>query len=225
MPTRFYFPGASPPSVSISPTYDAGWEQTGEAIRTKLVRKNDWIETSATTSARTIPITTTQDILNYQLISEPMRAQYFSGTISLVVGCSTNDITTACTLSVVAKIFSNDGSTSRGTLYSVFGTGANFPVDAAPETRIVNAQTVTPITCETGDRIVVEVGIRATAPAVAGTAIERRITARATADFALTAGLLTLLNPWVEFSQDVYGTRLISSKNLRPYPFSPGLAR
>jgi len=225
MATRFYFPGDTLPSAPVSPSFDGGWEQTGGAVRSILIRKGYWTETSANSSSITIPITTTQDILNYQLISEPIRNQTISGTISLVVRCSTNDITTATTLAVVAKVVSNDGSTSRGTLFSVFGTDSNYPVDASPATRIVNAQALTPLTCEFGDRIVVEVGTRATAPAVAGTAIQRRISAIGTADYALTSGLTTSLNPWVEFSTDLWGTGLRSNKGIRPRAFAPGLAR
>src|SRR4051794_25713472 len=80
MATRFYMPASG--SAPITPAFDAGWEQTGQAVRLPLDRK--LALTTATprvdTSAVTVPTTTTQDILAVQYISDPIPQQRFIGT-------------------------------------------------------------------------------------------------------------------------------------------------
>ena len=63
MPTRFHFPSSGTPG--ISPAFDVGWEQTGQAVRLWMPRaKLDSAVTAKTnSSAITVPNTTTQQIL------------------------------------------------------------------------------------------------------------------------------------------------------------------
>lgn len=221
MATRFYLQnsGAAP----VSPSYSAGWEQNGEADRVKLERKAQTsLVSTLTDNALTIPITTTQDILNRQYVSEPLPAQTISGTFSLVVRCVETDTNANATLATLVYVVSNDGTVSRGTLFSVFGTDTEFGTTAA--TRIVNAAAITAQTAQFGDRIVVEIGLTATVPLALDGASQRFGTSAAS-DFALTSALTTDLNPWCEFSQDLWDTTLKANRRLRPAIFKPGLAR
>ena len=223
MATRFYLPGGG--SAPISPAFDAGWEQTGSAIRFPLVYKGAREKViTVNNTTQTIPITTTQDVLNAQFVSSPIRRQLIAGTFSLVIRVGQTASTTNCTLAVVVRVVSQDGGTVRGTLFSVFGTDTAWALAATPDTRIVNAQAVTPLVVEAGDRIVVEIGATATAPSTSNTEVMRAVNDTATADYALTSGLTTSLNPWCEFSQDLF-TGNTPNRGLRPHPFSPGLAR
>lgn len=213
MATRFYlttFDMTSPAqSPAVSATPDSNWEQTGGATLTRrLDRKgvSDVLYTLGDTSAITIPITTTQDILGLQFVSLPIPPQILTGTVSLVIRCSENATTNNATLATVIRVVSQTGAV-RSTLFSVFGTGTEYALTASSATRIVSAQAITATTTQPGDRLVVELGTRATGPTAAGSFI-MRYGNNATSDFALTEGLTTDLNPWVEFSQDIWDNDL-----------------
>lgn len=202
MATRFYSLNTVAP---VSPTADAGWEIASGFSRRTLEPKNNSSKFLENSDAESVPITTTQDILFIQLVSPPIAAQAISGTISLVVRCGTNATTSNTTLAVVAKIVSQDGGTSRGTLFSVFGTDTNFVTTSTTgATRIVNAQTLTQQTAQSGDRIVVEIGAHAAAPSTGPTTTAIFYGEVGSTDYALTSGLTTVLNSWVEFSQNIY---------------------
>ena len=221
MATRFYFEPTT--AADVSPSFDGGWEQTGQAVRRMLTSNLNITQTALTNSATiTIPVTTTQDILCYQFVSSPLRPQVVGGAISMVIRTVTDNITTGATLAMLAKVVSNDGGTSRGTLFSVFGTGSTYNNSA--ETRIVSSSALTNVIAQAGDRLVIEVGTRATTPAIAGT-YNMRAGSSASTDFALTAGLTTDLNPWVEFSQNINFSYPKQNAGLRPNIYAPGIAR
>lgn len=106
-------------------------------------------------------------------------------------------------LAIVVKVVSQDGAVVRGTLFSNFNQDTEFATTQS--TRIVNAQSVTNVITQPGDRIVLEVGGHAAAPTAATTYTMRQGDNNA-ADFALTSALTTDLNPWLEFSQNIYST-------------------
>lgn len=216
MATRFYFPAEGAGAPTLSPAFDAGWEQTGQATRLNLVRKGLTSAASAlaNTGTRTVPITTTQDILCNQFVSEPFTRPVlmdagvrFSLVIRVLESAGTANVTLACVVRLV-----DSGGTSRGTLFSTFSTGTEFPTTAA--TRIVSATAITSILTNPGDCIVVEIGGNAAAP-TAGTTYTMRQGYSATSDFALTAALTTDLNPWCEFSTDLFGTTLNNYQSAR----------
>jgi hypothetical protein len=209
MATRFYFPAEGSGTPAISPAFDAGWEQTGQATRLKLVRKSQIAAAStlANTGTRTVPITTTQDILCNQFVSDPFPRPVLLDagiTFSLVMRVLESAATANVTLACVVRLVDSAGA-ARATLFSTFSTGTEFGTTAA--TRIVAATAITSILANAGDCIVVEVGGNAAAP-TAATTYTMRQGYSATSDFALTAALTTDLNPWCEFSAELYGTGL-----------------
>ena len=221
MPTRFYFPaeGSGAPTIPNNPGFDAGWEQTGQATRLNLLRKSrlSTPSTIADNGSRTVPITTTQDVLCNQFISEPLPAGFrfdTSMTFSLVIRAFENATTNNVTLAVVVKVISQDGLTVRGTLFSTFNTDTEFAVSASAATRIVNAQALTALTTQPGDRLVVEIGGHAAAPTAAGSYTMRQGNSAAS-DFALTSGLTTDLNPWCEFSAVLWDSDLNNYRSVR----------
>lgn len=200
---RFYLPSAL--TSPVSPSFDAGWEQTGQAVRRRMFPKLKLSASEALTvsTSVTVPITTTQDILCAQFISDPLRAQRVLGTMSLVLGklfenANSNNVT----LAVVLKGVQQDG-TLISTLFSNFNQDTEFPLTANSATRIVNAQALTPTTMPEGWRLVLEVGGHATSPTAAGSFTMKFGSPAGTADFALTSGLTTDLIPWLELSEDV----------------------
>jgi hypothetical protein len=221
MPTRFYFPAEGSGAPNISPAFDAGWEQTGQATRLKLLYKPtlSTLSTLADTGTRTVPITTTQDILCNQFVSDPIQPQRIdtSCQVSLVMRAIESATTANVTLAFVVYVVDASG-TARGTLFSTFNVDTEFGTTAA--TRIQTATAVTALTTLPGDRLVVEIGAHAAAPAAATTYTMRQGTSSAT-DFALTSGLTTDLNPWIEFSTVLFGT---SVRNYMFVDSSDGMA-
>lgn len=203
MATRFYFPAEGSGAPSLSPSFDAGWEQNGQGTRLNLVRKSQTTFESAlaNTGTRTVPITTTQDILLNQFVSTAIPVQTIAGTVSLVIGCLESAATANVTLAVVVKVVDSGGA-ARGTLFSVFGTDTELATTR--RTRIVSAGAISSLTTQAGDCLVVELGCHAAAPTAGTTYTFRQGYSGTQADFALTTALSTDLNPWVEFSQDLW---------------------
>lgn len=220
MPTRFYFDSVTTPA--ISPSFDANWEQTGQAVRRRLQYKQTLSAVSALTDfSVTIPITTTQDILVAQFISEPLgyNIRMDARNWSMVVGkCAENATTNNAHLAFSLRILSQDGGTVRGTLRSSFTTISEFPLVASAATRIIAAAAITPVTTQAGDRICLEVGVRANAPTAAGTG-QMRFGTSATSDFALTTALTTDLNSWSEFEQNLFN---VDNENYKSIKSSSG---
>lgn len=204
--TRFYFPAEGDTAPNISPAFDANWEQTGQANRLKLYYKPNLstLSTIAANGTRTVPITTTQDILCNQFVSDPIPPQRIDTgcKFSIVISCLESAGTANCFIACSVRVVSQDGGTVRGTLFSNFaGGGTEFATTKS--TRIFAQTAVTAVTTQPGDRLVVEVGAHATGP-TAGTTYTLRQGNKAASDFALTSALTTDLNPWCEFSYDLF---------------------
>ncbi len=208
MATRFYLTNSG--AAAVNPSFDPGWEQTGEADRVLMLPKARTVTLQALADSTTItvPITTTQDILCRQFVSDPLQAGVLIDAkvlFSLVVRAFESATTANVTLAVVAKAVSQDGGTLRGTLFSNFNQDTEWAVSASAATRIVAQTAVTSVTTQPGDRLVIEVGGHAAAPS-AGGSYNMRFGNNAATDFALTTALTTDLNPWCEFSVDLFGT-------------------
>ena len=206
MATRFYFDNdaASPlPSLAFS----SGWEQTGQADRRFSPRKVMSNNTSAlaNSTAITVPITTTQQILNRQYVTEPIPYKtYLAGrSFSMVIRGQENATTNNVFPNFHLRVVSMDGTIERGVLGSVMSTAGTTEWLSSQATRIFSAVGLNAFVLEAGDRLVLELGGTANAPAAAGTFIHRHGT-NATSDFALTAALTTDLNPWWEMSHDFW---------------------
>lgn len=147
-----------------------------------------------------------------QHFTETLAAQSLSGTFSLVIRGLESLAAADSTLQAIVRVVSQDGATTRATLYAGHAAALNATVGAlgqefglTAETRIIPAGTaLSPYTCVDGDRISVETG-----PRLYNTVTTSYDTTLryghpvGTADFALTAGLTTDLVPWVEFSQNL----------------------
>lgn len=222
MPTRFYFQASGSPA--ISPAFDSGWEQTGQAVRLPMPRK-------ATLSVRTaladgtsitVPITTTQQILHAQLISDdiflPVRLDA-SVLWSVVVRTSESTTDANVKLAYVLRAFPAAGGTSLGTLASQMNnTGTEYSLTGAPSTRIFGDGTttvaLTPATLSVPWRLVLELGGHANSPVSAQSYIHR-LGCNAASDFALTSALTTDLNPWMELSVNLQAVRANNYQHAR----------
>ena len=220
MPTRFYLHATG--SAALSPAFDAGWEQTGQAVRLPMDVKMALTATTPLTdsSAITVPITTTQQILAYQFVSNqvflPVRLDA-SVLFSMVLRGLESATTANVFLAYVLRAFPANSTTALATLASsMTNTGTEFAATAA--TRIFGNGTstvaLTATTLREPWRLVLEVGGHAQAPTAAGT-YTYRVGCSATSDFALTSALTTDLNPWMELSVDLDSTRFGNYQDLR----------
>lgn len=203
MSTRFYLEPTT--AATVSPSFDAGWEQTGQAVRRKLIRKTTVASLTALADSATItvPITTTQDILCAQFVSDPIPTQRVIGTFSFINRVFESATTANVSLAIVLYVVSQDGGTVRGTLFSTFNVDTEWAVAGSPATRIQTAAAITELSTQPGDRLVLEIGGHAAAPSAA-TSYNMRFGYNAASDFALTTALTTDLNPWMELSQDIW---------------------
>lgn len=206
MPTRFYLHASGSIATPTNPAFAAGWEQTGQAVRLPMdVKMFQGPQTTLANSTNlTVPITTTQQILCAQFVSNQVFRPVLldaSVTVSIVVRTAENANSTNAFLAYVLRAVSVDGGTFLGTLASsMTNAGTEFPTTAA--TRIFNAIALASTTINQMWRLVLDLGAHAQAPSVAGTYLLRFGTS-ASSDFALTSGLTTDLNPWIELSRDL----------------------
>lgn len=186
-------------AAPISPTPDAGWQST-----TGFVSRSLSLTQAAATETRSAVAVTSganNETLGFQLVSDPVEAGAIAGTVTIMTrGRELAGTDNVGARSRGLRVVSGDGTTVRGTLlaqgfHSVtteLGTTlAGYPA--------ANAQALTSVTAQAGDRIVVELGYgligTGTTPqydmVIGGSGTDH---ANAEAD---TTGTV----PWVEFSQ------------------------
>lgn len=204
VPTRFYFQASG--SAPVSPAFDAGWEQTGQAARLPMdvARQASEVTALASSSAITVPITTTQQILCWQFVSrqvfQPVRLDA-SVTRSMVIRTTESATSANAFLAFVLRAFSADGSAVLATLSSSM-TNAGTEFTTAAQTRIFASAAITAATLSQPWRLVLDIGAHAQGP-TAAQSYTLRAGCNAASDFALTSGLTTDLNPWLELSADL----------------------
>lgn len=173
----------------------------------------------ASSSSITVPITTTQQILGFQFVSnrvfKPVRLDA-SVTFSMVIRTTEAATSANAFLAYVLRAFTPDGGTSLGTLASRM-TNAGTEFTTAAQTRILSAIALTATTLSQPWRLVLDLGAHAQGP-TAAQSYTLRAGCNAASDFALTSALTTDLNPWMELSVDLdalAGVRLPSFMGAR----------
>jgi hypothetical protein len=227
--TRYYLPSSG--SAPVSPPYHSLWNKTDEADRvympcSRLISN----VTDMADKTITVPITTTQFILARQFVSDPIPPQrFYSPTITGVVRVLESDDLLNAFLWVGAYVVSQDGQTLRQAFWNT-GTYVNGPIDTefvtSVSTRILNNLITATFISQQGDRVVVEYGVRVTAPSVSGS-VTFRFGSSVSSDFGLGSGQTTDLRPWISFASDFYlhGAMIRGNGGQRPYPWSPGVTK
>lgn len=152
------------------------------------------------------------DWLWRQYVSEPLAAQTISGTVKGQMRVQEANAAANARAQMIVRVVSNDGSTVRGTLYD--GDLETLTGDPTSEygTSLTNrkfprggAATLTSVTAEEGDRIVVELGTR-----IHSTETTSRVLTVSFTDSGTSADLAedetttsSAQRTWVEFSQDI----------------------
>lgn len=205
MPTRFHLHSSGAIRPLNNPAFDAGWEQIGQAIRLPMdVSVQRSVATALTDSgATTIVITTTQDILCYQFVSNQVFSPVLIDTsvlLSLVMRGLESLATGNSFLAYTLRAFSADGARNLGTLASSL-TNAGTELGLTAATRIFSAVACAALAISEPWCLVFELGVHVESP-LASTFTLRSGCSAAT-DFALTTDLATDLNPWCELSTNL----------------------
>jgi hypothetical protein len=162
--TTLYFSAASS-THGITPSFDAGWNYTSEALRRDLLTAKSAGE-SLTIGTQIGPWTATagQTALDRQYISGQLQAQTISGTFTgqlMTREYATTD--NVDQLYVAVKVISSDGATVRATLFAFANatTTAEFINNATHRNkRIADGDALSSYTCIEGDRLLIEIGYR-----------------------------------------------------------------
>jgi hypothetical protein len=191
MATRYYLPisGAAAVNPAIASDWTTDSRVTGAAIALASAKTN----TALTDVAG---IDTNPECLA-QYVSAPIGALNFNGTTVSFVARGLRQGAGGPTGKVMIRLRHADGTFT--TLLAITSLDAAWPA-TTKTTHILNAVALANVTSQNNDRIVVEIGN--------GTAVTSPGTINfgdpsATADYALTAGLTTALDPWIEFSATI----------------------
>jgi len=202
MATRFYLPSTG--AAAVSPAFDASWEDTTLADSLRLLVRDEPtvpITALADKTSGAIPAVTA-DWLHRQYVSDPIIARQLStsDTVRAILRCNESGSELNGSLRYVLRVVSNDGATFRGTLW----TGTTTEISSgSSNTKIAGPTALSAVAAQTGDRLVLEVGVGVN-PSLADRTFTCRFGNSASSDFAFTAGLTTDLNSWLELSCNLF---------------------
>lgn len=187
-------------AVTTTPSF---WDQTAGAASGKLLGRNRVGANTSVTVAETSTSNTYDSMLG-QWISDPFTS---SGTVQggwqwCVAGFESN-VAADIKMAGVVKVVSNDGSVVRGIFSDAIMAGEMGTVNSS---FIITIGGNTPVAAQVGDRLVVELGYRATNTVPTSYSMTLRYGGTSTTD--LEAGLLSPTDdtalqsrsPWVEFA-------------------------
>lgn len=196
---RFYLPSSgSAPITSVA--FNSGWEDT--SIGARLPTYTTKQSTTMTTVSFTDANDTNRDVLFRQYVSEPLAAQSISAQ-SVVFRMRAKERATSCNLftTVDIRLVSNDGSVVRGNIVSMRRDGSEASATAL--TNRNNTGNSTAITCHSGDRLVIEVGMGGDPAAGSDHDSDISIGDDSTTDLGANDTDTSAFNPYVEFANDL----------------------
>jgi hypothetical protein len=213
MATRFYLPANTAPTPPITVTPSASWDVTTAFDSRPTTTFYTGTAITAGSRAKGSAVANTNR-LDVQFIgSQKLDAQTIAvGTFSAVMRTVESAATTNAWLQVIIRVVDATGGTVRGTIFAgqTQTTTPSATVGAVNEefgttsaTRILNAVATTAVTTQAGDLIVIETGARIGGTTSADTTTLRYGDDSTKSDFALTSGLTSDLNPWVELSANL----------------------
>jgi hypothetical protein len=206
--TRYYMPstGAAP----VSPAFTGAWNSTVTMVRRKAVtaRINSAMADHQITSGATAP--EFHGLVQY--VSDPIAAQTISGTVKGRIRASESGNSFDGTVAIGIYVYSNDGSTLRGTLFTMQAAnslvaGIEFAATTLTNRALMDVSenatlTLSSVAASDGDRIVFEIGIR---DEDAGTTRTARLNFGDDSGTDLPEDNTTTAanNAWLEFSQTI----------------------
>ncbi len=192
--TRLYLPSSG--AAAVSPAFDAGWEETGDADRLAMVTTR--INSTMTSKSATTLITA-GDTLVRQYVSSGLAAQTISGNVRIYLRALEALGTVDAIARIVLKVVSGDGSTVTGTLLSLadYSTGAEFNTSLRNKA-FADGDTPSSVAVNSGDRLVLEIGFHHAAVVSSGSLSFGDDSAT---DLVQDETTTTADNPWLEIGQ------------------------
>ena len=195
--TRFYLSRTD--TSPVSPAFTSSWEVTASATRGRCS-----IHNGTSTIGNVGSINASKNIiLVRQYVSDPIAAQSISGTVKGQLSGYESNAAMDCVSAVLIKVVSNDGSTTRGTLL-----GLTYPALTGNEYTTSRTNRYTPastslssVTAQNGDRIVIELGGYAYAKNTYY--VYHRYGDGSATDLPEDQTDTNSYNPWIEFSQNI----------------------
>lgn len=204
--TRFYLPNLSTDSpAGSSPDVDSGWERISELTRAKCNITTGFSSSIGANTCSTQDGATDYDSVARQYVSDPIDAQTISGTVKGQILCLESNGLADFRRAIVIRVMSNDGLTVRGTLLSDYSTTATEFSSSASTNRFFPASgtAVSSVTSQSGDRIVIEIGIRKTGSSPSTRSATFLLGDNGGSDLPEDETSTTSVNPWIEFSHNV----------------------
>lgn len=160
--TRLYLTTHGAPYTPA--TIRGTWNDTGGAV-TRLLDSIKEGGGNITTVARSeTSATNPHDVLLYRGVSGPLAAQTLSGTLDVLLGVIQNNVDADFAYKIHVYVTQGDSDTPRGTLLSNYAetTANEWGVGASTSGKaLAAAQTLSSLAISDGDRLVVEIGYRA----------------------------------------------------------------
>lgn len=217
--TRFYLPVSG--AAAVSPTFGGGttWTVTTGADRIRCVTT----KSSTALTSKTITETNAAqgNSLGRQYVSDAISAGDITGTVKGIIRCSESSTDVNANSQVVIYVVSNDGATVRGQLIAFDNSAlSNEFATTLTNSKFPKAwsgagKSVTTVTAQANDRIVIEVGTR-TSGGEDGSGVLNLGDTGAT-DCAEDETGTAANVPWIEFSADLFtsaATTVCPSANL-----------
>lgn len=183
--------------------FDAGWEKTTGAIR-KLLSQDKFGDAMVTTSIAANG-TSGDDTLLGQWVSEPLDSnQIITGTFKGQMRMAESAAGLDARVQLIAYVIQSDLSTVRGVLIAMSTAALSHEFNTALRNITMplgGSASVSSVSAQTGDRIVVEVGARQHATASGN--VQCSSGDSSGTDLAEDETTTTANNPWVEFSQTI----------------------
>lgn len=207
MVTRYYLPSSG--AADVTPSFDGGWFNTASAdvlkcVTTKISSAMSNKNVSETTS------TANQDWAMRMYVSDPIGAQTITGTVKGQIRALESGSSGDQRAQMLVKVVSNDGSTSRGTLLA-FDTSAlsnEFPTSGVTNRKFPKGSsgaTLSSVTAQNNDRIVIELGFRKGDTSSTNFASTLVFGDNNASDLPEDETTTTANNPWIEFSMSFAG--------------------
>ncbi len=188
----------------VPTTWKGGWEQTAGAVTRRMHARNSGVTITTQLSIAETSVSNVFDVAMLRLVSDPINgAQTIAGTFDLCLGLRENNVLADFFPYVHIWVSQGDTDTARGTLLADYIDATEFPSAATTQaTSLTTPQTLSSVNASDGDRIIVEIGYRATNT----TATSRTGTldyGAAHEDNYVGVGTSTNFTGWVQFSQDI----------------------
>lgn len=200
MATRFYLP-ASGTTSDVTPTISGEWTSSGSSVVRQA--KTAWGPTSGANTSLTVNnSSSTASTLFVRYVSEPLAAQTISGNLTGQARLSLSSATGCTAITKIVVTVVDILGNIRSTLFN--GASGSSAITTTQTNRFFPASTaLSSFACNTGDRLVFEMGIVRTAGTTSRTGNIAYGSTNGGTDLPINETTTTGNNPWIEISNTI----------------------